>query len=297
MFDTQTLAAFVGAGLLLNITPGPDVLYIVGRSLSQGRTAGVVSALGISVGCLVHVAAAALGLSTLMVTAPLAYDVVRYSGAAYLVWLGIRAFTSRSSALAVQSLARVSHWAIFRQGMVTNALNPKVALFFLAFLPQFTDAARGPLGLQFVVLGLIFIANGPWCLATTRRELAGRLADRAMTSTRGWSGPWARSSASGRGWRSRPGATDGPDVGSPAPRRVPCHDDVLRALSPHAFGRGHAAGPSRRGGARAGRRPLHAARVHAASGPARHHRHAETLGTGTEQLGALGQGRSARHAQ
>ena len=160
MFDTQTLAAFAGAGLLLNITPGPDVLYIVGRSLSQGRTAGVVSALGISVGCLVHVAAAALGLSTLMVTAPLAYDVVRYSGAAYLVWLGIRAFTSRSSALAVQSLARVSHWAIFRQGMVTNALNPKVALFFLAFLPQFTDAARGPLGLQFVVLGLIFIANG-----------------------------------------------------------------------------------------------------------------------------------------
>lgn len=160
MFDAQTLLAFIGAGLLLNVTPGPDVLYIVGRSLSQGRMAGVVSALGISAGCLVHVAAAALGLSTLMTTVPLAYDVVRYSGAAYLVWLGLRAFTTRAGALAVQPMTRVSPWAIFRQGMVTNSLNPKVALFFLAFLPQFTDAARGPLALQFVVLGLIFIANG-----------------------------------------------------------------------------------------------------------------------------------------
>lgn len=160
MFDTQTLLAFVGAGLLLNITPGPDVLYIVGRSLSQGRMAGVVSALGISAGCLVHVAAAAFGLSALMTTMPLAYDVVRYSGAAYLVWLGLRAFMSRAGALAVQPMTRVSPWVIFRQGMVTNTLNPKVALFFLAFLPQFTDATRGPLALQFVVLGLSFITNG-----------------------------------------------------------------------------------------------------------------------------------------
>lgn len=160
MLDLHTLAAFVGAGLLLNLTPGPDVLYIVGRSLSQGRLAGVVSALGISAGCLFHVAAAALGLSTLMLALPLAFDAVRYAGAAYLVWLGVRALTSRAGALAVQSLAPVSLWAIFRQGMITNALNPKVAIFFVAFLPQFTDAARGSLALQFVVLGLIFIANG-----------------------------------------------------------------------------------------------------------------------------------------
>jgi len=160
MFDASALAAFIGAGLLLNITPGPDVLYIVGRSLSQGRMAGVVSALGISAGCLVHVAAAALGLSTLLLAVPLAYDLVRYAGAVYLVWLGVRALMSRSGAPAVQDMARVSRWAIFRQGMVTNALNPKVALFFLAFLPQFTDASRGPLALQFVALGLLFIANG-----------------------------------------------------------------------------------------------------------------------------------------
>ncbi len=160
VFDAHALVAFIGAGLLLNVTPGPDVLYIVGRSLSQGRAAGVISAFGISAGCLVHVAAAALGLSTLMLTVPLAYDVVRYAGAAYLVWLGIRALMSRGEVLAVPTMARVSHGSIFRQGMVTNALNPKVALFFLAFLPQFTDPTRGPLALQFLVLGLIFVANG-----------------------------------------------------------------------------------------------------------------------------------------
>jgi threonine/homoserine/homoserine lactone efflux protein len=160
MFDLNALLAFIGAGLLLNITPGPDVLYIVGRSLSQGRLAGVVSALGIGAGSLVHVAAAALGLSTLMLAVPLAYDVVRYAGAVYLIWLGVRALSSRAAALAVQQLAPVSLSTIFRQGMVTNVLNPKVALFFLAFLPQFTDASRGPLALQFLVLGLIFIVNG-----------------------------------------------------------------------------------------------------------------------------------------
>ena len=160
MPDTSSLVAFVAAGLLLNVTPGPDVLYIVGRSLSQGRMAGVVSALGISAGCLIHVAAAALGLSTLMMTVPLAYDAVRYAGAAYLVWMGVRALRVRSSAFTPQTMTRVPLAAIFRQGMVTNALNPKVALFFLAFLPQFTDASRGPLAPQFLLLGVIFIANG-----------------------------------------------------------------------------------------------------------------------------------------
>lgn len=160
MFDASSLVTFVAAGLLLNVTPGPDVLYIVGRSLSQGRTAGIVSALGIAVGCLVHVAAAALGLSTLMVTVPAAYDVVRLAGAGYLVWLGVGALRSHPRHLTLGELAPVSMGTIFRQGMLTNALNPKVALFFLAFLPQFTDAARGPLALQFVLLGLLFIANG-----------------------------------------------------------------------------------------------------------------------------------------
>ena len=164
---------FVGAGLLLNITPGPDVLYIVGRSLGQGRLAGVVSSLGIATGCLVHVAAAALGLSAVMLAVPLAFDIVRYAGAAYLAWLGFRALARRSSPLDVRALAPVPLGRIYTQGIVTNVLNPKVALFFLAFLPQFTDASRGPLPLQFLLLGLVFIVNGTSCAWAMRWRRAG----------------------------------------------------------------------------------------------------------------------------
>ena len=160
MPDLQHLLVFIGAGLLLNITPGPDVLYIVGRSIVQGRVAGLVSVLGISTGCLFHVASAALGLSALMLALPLAYDAVRYAGAAYLVWLGVRAIVSESSPLHVQRVDPDRLGRVFQQGVLTNMLNPKVALFFLAFLPQFTDPGRGPVPLQIALLGLIFIGNG-----------------------------------------------------------------------------------------------------------------------------------------
>jgi threonine/homoserine/homoserine lactone efflux protein len=166
MPDPNALALFIGAGLLLNLTPGPDVLYIVGRGLSQGRSAGVVSALGIAVGCVCHLTATALGLSAVMLAWPRAYDFVRYAGATYLIWLGAHAWRNRAGTGTVRVLEPVPLGQIFRQGVVTNVLNPKVALFFLAFLPQFTDAARGPLPLQIVVLGLIFIVNGLMvCLA------------------------------------------------------------------------------------------------------------------------------------
>ena len=158
--DANALLVFVGAGLLLNITPGPDVLYIVGRSIGQGRVAGLVSVLGISTGCLFHVASAALGLSALMLALPMGYDVIRYAGAAYLVWLGLRAIVSRSSPLEVRRVDPERLGRVFRQGVLTNMLNPKVALFFLAFLPQFTDPARGAVPLQIALLGLIFIGNG-----------------------------------------------------------------------------------------------------------------------------------------
>ena len=160
MPDRDSLLLFVGAGLLLNITPGPDVLYIVGRGLGQGRLAGMVSSLGIATGSLVHVSAAALGLSAAMLAVPLAFDIVRYAGAAYLAWLGFRALAHRSNPLDVRALAPVPLSRIYTQGIVTNVLNPKVALFFLAFLPQFTDASRGSLPLQFLLLGLVFIVNG-----------------------------------------------------------------------------------------------------------------------------------------
>jgi threonine/homoserine/homoserine lactone efflux protein len=178
MPPAHELLAFVLAGLLLNLTPGPDVLYIVARSTSQGRAAGMVSALGISAGCLVHIAAAAAGLSALMVQVPIAYQIVRWAGAAYLVWLGVRALVDKRAgvgpqALAPQALAPQPLGRIFWQGVLTNVLNPKVALFFVAFLPQFTEPARGSLGAQFLVLGLVFDFNGTlvnlaWALVASR---------------------------------------------------------------------------------------------------------------------------------
>jgi len=162
MPDANSLLLFVGAGLLLNVTPGPDLLYILGRAVGQGRGAGVVSALGIGAGCLVHVLLAALGLSALLLALPHAYDLVRWAGAAYLVFLGVKALRSRAAALEVTALPPLPLRHVFLQGALTNVLNPKVALFFLAFLPQFADQARGPLAPQLLLLGAIFAFNGTW---------------------------------------------------------------------------------------------------------------------------------------
>lgn len=160
MPEAHSLLLFAGAGLLLNVTPGPDLLYILGRSVSQGRQAGLLSALGIGAGCLFHVTAAALGVSALVLAVPVAYDVVRWAGALYLVWLGVKALRSQGSSLEVQALEATSPRRVFVQGVITNALNPKVALFFLAFLPQFADPTRGPLAPQLLLLGAIFTVNG-----------------------------------------------------------------------------------------------------------------------------------------
>jgi threonine/homoserine/homoserine lactone efflux protein len=150
----------MAAALALNLTPGPDMLYVATRSASEGRAAGVVSALGIGAGTLVHIAVVALGLSALLDTVPVAYTIVRLAGAGYLVYLGIRAFIATSDGGDGPRLERASLWRIFRQGVVTNVLNPKVALFFVAFLPQFVDPARGDAALQIVALGLLFDASG-----------------------------------------------------------------------------------------------------------------------------------------
>ncbi|MDP1571872.1 MAG: LysE family translocator [Vicinamibacterales bacterium] len=156
----ETLALFLAAGLALNLTPGPDLLYVATRSASEGRAAGVVSALGIAAGCLFHIAALALGLAALMARVPAAYQAVQIAGAAYLVYLGVRAVL-RPQPLATDAvLAPAALATIFRQGLVINVLNPKVALFFLAFLPQFVDPARGPAAAQVVVLGLLFNTTG-----------------------------------------------------------------------------------------------------------------------------------------
>jgi threonine/homoserine/homoserine lactone efflux protein len=165
MFGTQHLALFVTSGLLLNLTPGQDTMYIVGRSLSQGRRAGLLSVAGISCGCAVHTLAAAFGLSAILAASATAFMAVKLIGAAYLVYLGVKMLLDRSQTLTPGTFEDEPPWAIFRAGFVTNVLNPKVAVFFMAFLPQFVDPAAASKTLAFLFLGAVFIFNGTlWCL-------------------------------------------------------------------------------------------------------------------------------------
>jgi threonine/homoserine/homoserine lactone efflux protein len=161
VFGTQDILLFVFSALLLNVTPGPDTLYIVGRS-AQGFRAGATAALGISAGIMVHVSAAALGLSAILAASATAFTVVKLAGAAYLVYVGISLMRSRGLAAdaAAAPAERAALRTIFLQGFWTNVLNPKVALFFLAFLPQFVDPAAGTKVVSFLFLGLLFNVNG-----------------------------------------------------------------------------------------------------------------------------------------
>jgi threonine/homoserine/homoserine lactone efflux protein len=157
MIDPSTLGVFLAAAFLLLMTPGPAVIYIVTRSVEQGRRAGLMSVVGICTGTLAHVAAAALGISALLVTSARAFDVLRYLGAVYLIVLGIRTLSARDAEPGTATVAQASLRRIFAQGVIVNLLNPHTALFFFAFLPQFVDPARGAVPLQIVTLGLLFI--------------------------------------------------------------------------------------------------------------------------------------------
>jgi threonine/homoserine/homoserine lactone efflux protein len=174
MIPLTALPLFLLASWALNLTPGPDMLYVIARSAGQGRRAGLASALGIAVGCLIQTGVVALGLASILAAVPLAYDIVKFVGAGYLVYLGIRALTSRQRSLVAPSVERMPLWHIFLQGVVTNVLNPKVALFFLAFLPQFTSPAYGSVPLQIVLLGMIFNISGTFVNAIAAL-LAGSL--------------------------------------------------------------------------------------------------------------------------
>jgi threonine/homoserine/homoserine lactone efflux protein len=156
------LLFFVTTAAILLAIPGPAILYIVGRSIGQGRNAGLVSALGIGVGTLVHTLAAAVGLSALLVSSATAFSVVKYLGAAYLVYLGVQRLRSKESLAAATDAAApsVTLARVFAQGIVVNVLNPKTALFFFAFLPQFIDPARGHVATQILSLGILFAAMG-----------------------------------------------------------------------------------------------------------------------------------------
>lgn len=179
MPELPQLLLFIAAGWLLNLTPGPDVLCIVNHALRGGVRPGVVAALGIVSGCFVHVVAAAVGVSALLATSATAFTVLKWVGAAYLVFMGVRLLCSRPSPLAVApALAVPSLWRVYQRGFLTNVLNPKVALFFLAFVPQFIPPDAPHKAWTFLVLGLIFNLNSlpinlgyAWLAAWAARRL------------------------------------------------------------------------------------------------------------------------------
>jgi threonine/homoserine/homoserine lactone efflux protein len=171
----SSLVLFMTGAMLLLLIPGPAVLYITSRSIGLGRAAGLVSAMGIAVGTLFHVAAATLGLSALLVSSASAFQLVKYAGAAYLIYLGIRTLRGGDTAMLEASNGRRSLQSIFGQGVLVNLLNPKTALFFLAFLPQFVDPARGHATLQICELGVLFALMG-WMSDSVWALLAGTFA-------------------------------------------------------------------------------------------------------------------------
>lgn len=151
-----SLVAFSVAALVLLLLPGPGVLYIVTRSLSQGRRAGLVSAMGLSTGAMVHVVAAVAGLSAILMTSATAFSVVKFIGAAYLIYLGVAAFRGGDQAAPEGTPEYRSLRKLFTDGVLVSVFNPKIAIFFLAFLPQFTDPERGPIWLQITILGTLY---------------------------------------------------------------------------------------------------------------------------------------------
>ena len=165
--DPAAFAVFLTASVVISITPGPDLTYVFARGLAHGSRAGLVSVAGIVSGLVVHTLLVALGLAALVAESDTAFDVIRYVGAAYLLWMGYRLIRSRAG-LAENGPPDTSRWAtIYLQGLLTNLLNPKILLFFLAFLPQFADPTRGSVGLQIAILGAILIACGLVALTST----------------------------------------------------------------------------------------------------------------------------------
>ncbi|MEP4198912.1 MAG: LysE family translocator [Aliishimia sp.] len=159
MVDIQTILLFSAASFALSVTPGPDMILVAARSAAQGRTAGLVTQVGISAGSAFHAIILALGLSQLFLAVPYAYDLVRYLGAAYLLFLAWQAFTARDGfASGTSTEKQHSLLVIFRQGFISNVLNPKVALFYLALFPQFLDPAAGSVAFQVLVLASVFLA-------------------------------------------------------------------------------------------------------------------------------------------
>lgn len=192
------LALFVGAALLLNLTPGPDMLFVAGTAAARGRRAGLLAALGVGAGCLFHTLLAALGLSALLAASDLAFGIVKWAGAGYLVWVGLQMLLARRAeptapAAPVAEPPRSGH--PFWQGALTNALNPKVALFFLAFLPQFIDAGAPGQAIALLVLGTLFNLGGTGVNLVVALAASGVAAGLSQRSGTGRLGPWLQRAA------------------------------------------------------------------------------------------------------
>ncbi|MEH6545073.1 MAG: LysE family translocator [Sneathiella sp.] len=154
--EATQLVLFVLSAIALNLTPGPDMLFVTACGLRQGPKAGMVAALGITGGSLIHVVFAVIGVTAIFSSSELAFDILRYAGAAYLLWIGFRSFSQQTLNLSQPQSSVSSLLIVFRRGVLTNVLNPKVALFFVAFLPQFLDPSAGSVGAQILLLGCIF---------------------------------------------------------------------------------------------------------------------------------------------
>jgi len=165
MLGIQHYETFLLAGILLNLTPGNDTIYILSRTIAQGRKAGIMSVLGIATGSLFHTLLAAVGLSVIIAQSPLLFNIIKYAGAAYLFYIGARMIFSKTSVVKLNQPEDEKYRKIYLQAVVTNVLNPKVALFFISFLPQFIDPTYSNHYLSFIVLGLSFTVTGTlWCL-------------------------------------------------------------------------------------------------------------------------------------
>jgi threonine/homoserine/homoserine lactone efflux protein len=183
LISHSSLVLFVTGAAILLVIPGPAVTYVVSRSIGHGRAAGLVSVMGIAVGTLFHVVAAALGLSALLASSALAFQFVKYLGAAYLIYLGVKTLLRDDAQMLEATSGERRLVRIFGQGVLVNLLNPKTALFFLAFLPQFVDPTRGHVTLQILQLGVLFALMG-WCSDSVWAVVAGTVAERIRGSLR-----------------------------------------------------------------------------------------------------------------
>jgi threonine/homoserine/homoserine lactone efflux protein len=186
MVDGATLGLFAAAALVLVITPGPNTLYIITRSIQQGQRAGIISCFGIAAGTLVHITTAALGISALLVTSTTLFRLVQFAGAAFLCYLGMKTLLSPTQVVTDhQSAPQQPLASVFTQAMTVNLLNPKTALFFIAFLPQFIDATRDDITLQIMILGGLLITLGG-CSDLAYALIAGKLGEWLRSNCRFW---------------------------------------------------------------------------------------------------------------